>query len=38
MIRGGEFGFEFTKKLLLTAIAILIVVYDWKKNHRTRTC
>ena len=34
MIRGGEFGFEFTTKLLLTLIALLIVVYDWKKNKR----
>jgi heme/copper-type cytochrome/quinol oxidase subunit 4 len=34
MIRGGEFGFEFSTKLLLTLIAILIVVYDWKKNDR----
>lgn len=34
MIRGGEFGFEFTTKILLTLIAILLVVYDWKKNER----
>ncbi len=34
MIRGGEFGYEFTTKILLTLIAILIVVYDWKKNKR----
>ncbi len=34
MIRGGEFGFEFTTKLLLTLIAILLVLYDWKKNDR----
>ena len=34
MIRGGSFGFDATTKLILAIVAILICVYDWKKNKR----
>ena len=34
MIRGGDFGVEYGTKLVLILIALLIVVYDWKKNDR----
>jgi len=34
MIRGGSFGFDFNVKLALTIVAILLCLYDWKRNKR----
>jgi hypothetical protein len=34
MIRGGSMGFNFDTKLMLSVLALLVCVYDWRVHHR----
>lgn len=34
MIRGGGFGEDFTIKLIMSVITIILCIYDWKVNER----
>ena len=36
MIRGGSFGEDFGRKLIMSIIGLLICVYDWKTNDKRK--
>ncbi|MHA1147351.1 MAG: hypothetical protein ACTSR8_03815 [Promethearchaeota archaeon] len=36
MIRGGSFGEDFGRKLIVSIIGLLICVYDWKSNDKRK--